>query len=164
MASAPINTSKVTGRRELLFTSIDDIRTDVEKLATCKEVTALGNWSSGQVLQHLALVMNGCIDGNPDVVPRFVRFFLRLLFKRRFLTKPMPAGFQLPAAGAALVPGPTTWEEGLANFRRAIARLDVESERARHPALGPLTRAEWDQMHCRHSELHLSFLVPVYPR
>jgi hypothetical protein len=27
--------------------------------------------------------------------------------------------------------------------------------------LGPLTNAEWEQLHLRHAELHMSFVVPA---
>ncbi len=47
------------------------------------------------------------------------------------------------------------------NLRQAIHRLQTEEKRAPNPVLGKLTREEWDRLHCRHAELHLSFLVPI---
>jgi hypothetical protein len=159
--TAAIDTGKVTGRRELQFNCVDDIQADVERLAQCKEVRALGNWSNGQVLRHVAIVMNGSIDGAPKMMSGVMQLMIRLLFKRRFLNRPMPAGFKLPAKASMLIPSETSWEAGLNELRRALQRLKSESTRKPHPALGPLTREEWDKVHCRHSELHLSFLVPV---
>lgn len=156
-----IKTAKVTGRRQLHFNSLDDILADVERLAKAKEIHALGNWSPGQVLEHLALVMNKSIDGFTSQQPAVVRFLLRLLMKKRMLTKPMSAGFTLPAnAEAEIGPPPTSFDEGLRNFRQAFKRLKTEPACQPHPAFGPLTADEWVQMHCRHSALHLSFLVP----
>jgi hypothetical protein len=84
------------------------------------------------------------------------------LFKRRFLTKPMAPGWQLKnESAAALVPPLIDWDAALAHFRRAIARRKAEEKCAPNAVLGPLTREEWTQLHCRHAELHLSFLVPV---
>lgn len=160
---AAINTAKVTGRRQLHFNSLDEMAADLDQLAACTDLRFLGNWSSGQVLQHLAITMNNSIDGGATMIPALVRFFLRLFMKNRFLTKPMAAGFQLPASAACMIPGPTSWEEGLRNFRQALQRVRTEEQRAAHPAIGPLSRAEWDQLHCRHAELHLSFLVPAVP-
>jgi hypothetical protein len=159
--TAEIDTSNVTGRRQLQFNCIDDMLADVERLAQSKEVRALGNWSGGQVLRHLTIIMNGSIDGVPPMMPGAVRFMIRLLAKRRILSRPMAPGFKLPARAAMLIPPETTWEEGLNEFRRAAGRLKSESARKQHPAFGPLTREEWDRLHCRHAELHLSFLVPV---
>ena len=61
--SAAIETAKVKERRQLRFDSLDDIAAEVERLAACRSIRAVGNWSSGQVLQHLALTMNNSIDG-----------------------------------------------------------------------------------------------------
>jgi hypothetical protein len=159
--TATIDTRKVTGRRELQFHCVDDILADVERLAQSDEVRAIGNWSNGQVLRHVAIVMNGSIDGTPKMMPAIMQLMIRLLFKRRFLNRRMPAGFKLPANSSILIPSQTSWEEGLKDIRRALQRLRSESARKPHPALGPLTRDEWDKVHCRHAELHLSFLVPA---
>jgi hypothetical protein len=161
MASA-IDTRKVKERRKLRFDSVDDVSAEVERLAKCKDVRALGNWSSGQVLQHLAMTMNNSIDGFPAFVPAPVRFLLRLFLKRRILTRTMSAGLKLPASAAErMLPPPTTWQAGLDAFRRATARVKSELRRSSHPAFGSLTSDEWEQLHCRHSELHLGFLIPV---
>jgi hypothetical protein len=156
-----IDTAKVKNHRQLHFNSLDDIAVEVERLAACREITALGNWSSGQVLQHLAFTMDSSIDGFPFSVPAPIKFLLRLFMKRRFLTKPMPPGFKLPTKAEKMLPGPTTWETALTNFRRALQRVKTETRRSPHPAFGPMTVDDWNQIHCRHSELHLSFLVPV---
>jgi|SRR4051794_2061550 hypothetical protein len=160
--TALIDTAKVKERRKLRFTSIDDIAAEVERLARCREIKTLGNWSSGQVLQHLAMTMQNSIDGFPSFVPAPIRLFLRLFMKRRILTTPMSAGFKLPANAAEhMLPKPTEWDAAVANFRREMQRLKTQPQRMPHPAFGPLTSAEWEQLHCRHSELHLGFLMPV---
>jgi hypothetical protein len=158
---AEINTTKVEGRRTLHFEGLDDIAADVDRLAEAGEPRALGNWSSGQVMQHLATAMSYSIDGWPRFVPGFVRVLLRLFWKKRFLTKPMSPGFRLPESATGLVPAPITWDEGLRSIRAALARLRTEPQRQPSSAVGPLTREEWDQLHCRHSELHLGFLLPA---
>ena len=73
----------------------------------------------------------------------------------------MPSGFSLSEDFAEhLVPPETNWEDGLAAFRATIQRMKAESQRHPSPFLGQMTREQWDQLHCRHSELHLSFLIP----
>lgn len=156
-----IDTGKVTERRQLHFNSLEDILADVDRLAKSREIRTLGNWSAGQILKHVSNVMNKSIDGFDNSLPAFVRLVFRVLFKQRFLTKPMSAGFKLPAKAATeLVPSPTSLEEGLQAIRQAIGRLQTETKRAPSAVLGPLTADEWNQLHCRHGELHLSFLVP----
>ena len=159
--AASINTAKIKNRRQLRFNSLDEIAAEVERLAACREVRAIGNWSSGQVLQHLASTMDNSIDGFPNFVPAPIKFILRFFMKRRFLTKPMPPGFKLPARAEKMLPGETSWETSLDNFRLAMQRLKAEAKRSPHPAFGPMSVEEWNQIHCRHSELHLSFLVPA---
>jgi hypothetical protein len=106
--------------------------------------------------------MSKSIDGYETKLTSPVRAIFRALFKRKFLGGPMSAGFKLPArAQALLIPGPTDLAKGVADIRRAINRLKTESDRAISPVLGPLTSDEWNQLHCRHSELHLGFLVPI---
>jgi Protein of unknown function (DUF1569) len=159
----PIDTAKVIGRRQLHFDSLDDILADVEGLAKSKDMRTLGNWSAGQVLKHLAILMNKSIDGFVTRPPLVVRVIVRWFFKRRFLTKPMSAGFKLPAEAMAELGAPptTNLDEGFQSIRHAIKRLKTEPTRAPSAVLGPLTADEWEQLHCRHCELHLSFLVPA---
>jgi hypothetical protein len=154
-----VDTAAIATRRELHFNSIDDILADVEHLNQGK-IKTLGNWSGGQILKHLAIVMNGSIDGLSMEVP----WWLRLLapwFKGRFLAKGMKPGIELKGSTAeALVPPATSWEEGLDLFRKATNRLKTESKRERSPIFGAMTKEDWDKLHCRHAELHLGFLVP----
>lgn len=157
----PVNTTKASGRRALRFTSLDDIAADVERLAQAPQVHVLGNWTAGQIVQHLAVVMHKSIDGFTERPPAVVRFLLALFLKRRMLTHPMSPGFNLPKRAAAeLVAPPVEFDEALQNIRQALARLHAEEHREPHPAFGALTRDQWEQLHCRHSELHLSFIVP----
>ncbi|SRR5260370_23142 len=161
MSTATVETGKVQGRRELHFNTIDEISSEVEKLAAGPPVRGLGNWSPGQILQHLAVSMNFSIDGNPLHLPWYLRLMGKI-FKGRILNKSMPAGFNLSKeAAATLIPPPTSWEQGLANVRQALERQKNESKRSPSPFLGELTNEEWTKLQCRHAELHLSFLVPA---
>jgi Protein of unknown function (DUF1569) len=160
--AAPIDTGKVTGRRQLHFADLAAILADVELLASSREIRTLGNMSAGQIVEHLARSMTKSIDGYQNGLPAPVRFIFRLLFKNKFLHQPMSAGFKLPkGAQAELIPGPFELGKALRNIRQAIKRLRTEPNRAPSPVIGPLTRDEWNEVHCRHAELHLSFLVPV---
>jgi hypothetical protein len=157
-----IDTGKVTERRKLHFDSLDDILAEVDRLGRSREIRTLGNLTAGQIVKHLATVMNRSIDGFSTGLPSVVRTMLRLFLKRKILIQPMSPGFKLPAkAQADLIPGPTSLDQALADIRGAIKRLQTEPGRVQSPFLGPLTRDEWNQLHCRHCELHLSFLVPV---
>jgi len=154
-----VETAKATGRRTIRFSNFDEILADVEQLASAKSVHVLGNWSFGQILWHLAKVMNASIDGTtihwttpPPLIPEAI--------KRRVLSGSMRPGFQLPPdAAKELEPPPTSVAEGLEMFRKALQRQRSETKREPNPFFGPLTLDEWNQLHCRHAELHLSFVV-----
>jgi hypothetical protein len=154
----PVDTTKVQNRRQLHFDTVEDILSEVEHLNQ-GEVKTLGNWSGGQILKHLAIVMNGSIDGAPVRFGWPLRLLGRVL-KGRVLRKGMMPGYQLNGPAAeALVPPATSWEEGLHLFRQAVHRLRMEAKREPSPFFGAMTREQWDQLHCRHAELHLSFLA-----
>ena len=58
------------------------------------------------------------------------------------------------------MPAATSLEDGLAHIRNAIHRLQTDPKRVPSAFLGTLTKEEWTQLHCRHAELHFSFLIP----
>jgi Protein of unknown function (DUF1569) len=155
-----INTAKVANRRPLHFESVQQILDDVERLNPATTKT-LGNWSGGQIFWHLGTVINGSIDGAPLRFSWILRMLGRMM-KKHVLTRGMKPGFQLKGKAAEfLIPAATNWEEGREYLRRSIRRLQTESKReSTSPLLGPMTREDWDKLHCRHAELHLSFLVP----
>ena len=155
-----IETTTTTGRRTIRFSNFDEILADAEQLAAARSVRVLGNWSFGQILWHLAKVMNASIDGTtiqwttpPPLIPEAI--------KRRVLSGSMRPGFKLPPdAAKELEPPPTSTEDGLRLFRAAVGRQKSETNREPNPFFGPLTRDEWDLLHCRHAEMHLSFVLP----
>jgi hypothetical protein len=154
-----INTTKVEGRRKVDYASFDELLADAERLSS-GSVKVLGNWSAGQIFRHLAIVYNGSIDGLKVIFPWYIRLGGKL-FKNKILGGSMPPGFKLPAdSGKEMMPGPTSTQEGLADLRAAIARLQQEPHRAKHPVFGDFSKDEWDQLHLKHAGLHMSFLVP----
>jgi hypothetical protein len=159
-AAIPVNTAKVSGRRELHFSKIAEIQTDAENLAR-QNVQQLGNWTPGTALAHLARTMKMSLDGADFRPPFMIRLFAPLI-KKRLLRGPMKPGFKLPEKAAEeLIPKTSvTTEQGLSELRSVIDRLNREPNRAPSPVFGQMTREEWDQLHLRHAELHLSFFVP----
>ena len=156
----PVDTAKVDGRRKLDYASLEEVLADADRLSS-GPVKVLGNWSAGQIFRHLANAYNSSIDGFTMTFPLPLRLMARI-FKKKLLAGPMPAGFKLPSDGAkALAPAPTSTEEGLADLHAAVARLERESHRAKHPMFGELSKEQWSNIHLKHANLHMSFLVPV---
>lgn len=153
-----VNTKQVQGRRTVRYESLDELLADAQRLAST-EVTTLGNWSQGQIYEHLARSLNSSIDGAGFAFPSPLRWIMSTFMKRRFLTQSIPPGFKPPAKGQKFIPDATSLEAGLASLEAAIERQKNESARALHPGFGRFTREEWDQFNLRHAELHMSFLI-----
>jgi hypothetical protein len=150
-----VNTKKVKTRREAQYCSLDDIAADAKRL-TEVEVRTDGNWSQGQIYDHLAKNFNGSIGGMGFAMPAPVRFLMSALMKKKFLTKGLPPGFK---TNAKLEPPEVSTSEGLDALTKAIERLKQEETRAMHPIFGNISREEWDQFHMRHAEMHMSFIM-----
>jgi hypothetical protein len=159
--SVQIKTAKVTGRRELHFTSLGDMLADAELLCSTRPVIALGNWRLGRALEHLARSIEMSLDGAKFTPSWYIRW-LGPWIKNRMITQPMRPGFQLPAYAAKfLIPEEECeMHDALAHLHSAVTRLQTTTTRHPSPLLGPLTLEEWNQLHLRHAELHLSFFVP----
>lgn len=148
-------------RRELTFTSLDEVVADAQALVAARETKMLGNWPLEKLLAHLAIAINGSIDGISARAPWFVRLLGRL-GKHRILSKPMRAGVKLPRqVEPDFYPDVASRQAALGELQAAVARTKSERMAAAHPILGKLTHDEWTQLHLRHAELHLSFALPL---
>jgi Protein of unknown function (DUF1569) len=154
-----IDARKVVGRRTVRYNSYDEVLADAERLAAMPTRT-LGNWTLGQIFQHLAKAMDAMIDGPPFLLPAPVRLLMSLFMKGKMLRETLSPGFKLPKKGEGLLPTPaTTTEEGLRLLRAAVQRVKGTTERALHGGFGKMGPGEWDQFQLRHCELHMSFVV-----
>lgn len=74
----PINTKRVSGRRKVRYASLEEFLADAERHAA-PNVRFLGNWSAGQIYEHLARTLESSIDGFESSLPAPVRFLMSLL-------------------------------------------------------------------------------------
>lgn len=158
--SGEVDTKAVTGRRILHFDTIDEVLADAEQLSGGPYVQ-LGNWSLGEVCEHLAKSLDSATDDNqfqPNLLLKLMGPFL----KQRMITTTTPAGFRMPEKMKPIfMPASgTATDDGLAHLRTAVERFQTADLPARSPTFGKMSRDDWHQFHCRHAELHLSFLVP----
>jgi Protein of unknown function (DUF1569) len=150
----------MAGRRDLSFARLDEVMPDVERLLA-GHVT-VGQWTLGQICNHLATAFNFLMDGRSDLVPFTSTEEDRssILRKRFFRGRRFPEGAIAPFR--ALIPsaGLDDREEADA-LREAIARFSVATGPfPAHPFIGPLTKDEWVRFHCLHAAHHLGFAVP----
>ncbi len=155
-----VDTAKVTGRRTLRFNSIAEAIADAEALLA-KPYRTVGNWTAGQILDHLARTVRVMFDGPHIPAPWFVRTFIAPFMKKNFISGTVSPGFQFTPQMAAFRPNDhAEAKTALEEFRQQFARLERETPTAPNPFLGKLTHEEWIGSMLRHCELHLSFLVP----
>ncbi|CAN5195137.1 hypothetical protein BH10PLA2_BH10PLA2_19120 [soil metagenome] len=156
----PVNVKHVKNRRAIQYRSLDDLVQDARQLCQ-SQVRTLGNKSYGEILEHLAVCMNGCIDGSKLKIPWPIRTVARLL-KKRILNGGLSPGFRHTRANDALVwtQHPLDCQVAFAKVEQAVKRLQAETKRSSHPVLGKLSHEEWNTFHLRHSEMHMSFVVP----
>ncbi len=153
--------NKKPKRREIRFNSIEEAVADAERLAA-GEVETTGRYSFGQILDHLGRAMD-TVSG--ELVPPPVALPLRLA--ARLIRGPMIAtsfrpGFKLPAKTQSLLwsSEPVDVATGLKNWKASIERYKQAEPLQPHPVFGKMSREKHNQVQCRHSELHLSFVHP----
>ncbi|QDU37345.1 hypothetical protein Mal4_16550 [Maioricimonas rarisocia] len=147
-------------RRPLRFESLDEIVEDVQT-TTSGSYHVVGRWSYGQILDHLARSTKSTFDGFGFQAHWTLRTVAAPFLRHAFLYRPMRAGFRLPASAAALIPSDgVTVEESLARLIHELKRFESETPTAPHPLLGKLSHEEYVLLCLRHSELHLSFVIP----
>ncbi len=154
-------TAEQTQRRSIAFSTLEEVRADIEELAGGSYVT-VGKWSFAQILDHLASSLNASIDGFPFKASFFVRWFVAPMIKNSILTKQMKPGFNLPKKFSSYLPSDEcTMDEALPKVLAAIKRFETELPLADHPFFGKMASEEWMNLHIRHAELHMSFVVPT---
>lgn len=154
-----IDTARVRGHCQRRFTSLDEVLVACHALAE-RPTRQLGNWTLGQICQHLGTAMELCTSADRLFpVPLYLRIVGPLL-RKRVLARGLPRGFQLPPEGERLLPPRVSMDEGLVTLAVGIAALEKSSRRVPHPVFGKMTVEQWNLFHLRHAEMHLSFIVP----
>ncbi|SIO43756.1 Protein of unknown function [Singulisphaera sp. GP187] len=145
-------------RRTLSFATLDRVMPDVDQLLEGHET--VGNWSLGQICNHLATAITASVDGIPIRAPWIYRKTIGVMARRRlFQSGRMATGFQLPAQ---YCPKPGLDARAEAEALRATLRYyaGFQEPLAMHPLFGWLTRDQWDRLHVIHCAHHLSFARP----
>ncbi|MHB8861375.1 MAG: DUF1569 domain-containing protein [Pirellulaceae bacterium] len=150
-------------RRQLRFATLEDLLEEVQRIETADKeghLQAVGTWTPGQIMGHVAAWIDYGYDGYPmEPPPWFIRLLLRWQVKK-YLRVGMPSGVRIPKVEAGTYGiDRLSLPEGVARLRRAVGRLRA-GERATFPspAFGPLSPVDWIQLNLRHAELHLSYL------
>ncbi len=170
-------------RRPLALATPDDLARETDHIESCSRpdgegIRVTANWSAGQIMDHLARLIERSMDGfgAAPASERPTPSGLRAIAARAELATEVAAerslrdsvltGIMRPAGPSVALPGELDppalfWTgDGAARLRIALQRI-----RDRHPmdkpspTIGRLTEHEWTTIHLRHAELHLSFII-----
>ena len=98
-----IDTTQITDRRAVRCESLADILAGADRLDKTTKLRAVGNWTPGQIVEHIAEGIRESIDGYGIRAPEHVR--QRAIPRRdTLLAEGFPAGIQLPDDMQHLVP------------------------------------------------------------
>jgi hypothetical protein len=153
-------------QRQLRFESLQQAMQEAEKLSATGVRTS-GNYSLGQILEHLARSMD-MASGKVAAprIPFLIGFLARLatkVLKKKFVYGRAKPGFKLPSsAQSAFWPTEAvSVDSGLEHLGEALKSYMATSSFPPHPFFGKLTNDEHHQLQCRHFELHLGFVHPT---
>ena len=146
-------------RRELSFASLDEVMPEVDRLL--QGYKTVGNWSLGQICNHLVLGIHASVEQQPPALPWIVRKTVaRVILKRVLSTGRMRENVQIPDE---FRPKSGLDDRAEAEALRAAIPLFLAANftPADHPFFGPLTFEQWNQLHRIHCAHHLSFVIPT---
>lgn len=162
-----VNTGKLKvspdGLRDLHFANLDEVLADMERIAAAEReghLKQIGNWSAGQVFNHLATWIDYSYDGFPPQLnpPWIVRMIVKLQ-KNKFMKGPMPRGVRIPGIeNGTLATESVPLEEGVRHLRASVERLKREKPTQKSVLFGEMSHEEWILGTLRHAELHMSCL------
>lgn len=185
LSTPRVDTRRVR-RRPVRLAAWSDLAAELERVQSASRAAAqgtgafrvLGNWSAGQILQHLATTIERSMDGfrapaaweipsgsgveklvgYPDRARR--RDGVAMARAKLLGHEHDPAGPSVGGAGE-LDPWAQVWtDDGVALLRRSLDRVHAGHRMERpSPTIGPLSPDEWARFHLRHAELHLSFIA-----
>lgn len=154
-------------RRAVSLQSLDALDAEIstiERAANIRDggegARVSGNWSIGQIFQHLARTIE-CFYAGAESGASFPARTLSLATRKMTLARPMATGApMLPECEEVITPDAVVWTDvGAAVLRAQLARLAArEINPHAHPRLGSLAHEDWVRLHLRHAELHLSFV------
>ncbi len=150
-------------RRILHLNSIDDLLGELDRIEQAEQagtLRAVGNWTPGQILGHLAAWIEYGWTGYPLKAPPWpISWLLRRTLKRT-LRDGLKSGVKIPGiAGGTTATEPLETDVALQRLRTALTRLKAaEPVKYESPAFGPMSQEDRVALQLRHAELHLSYL------
>lgn len=158
-----VNSAQATGFRHLRFGSIDEVLSEIDRIAEADRdgrLETLGNWTAGQILAHISNWIDYGYNGFPMGKPPWILRFLLGFMLKGYLKKGMPRGVRIPGTpeGTFGMDDVST-AEGVERLKRSFQRLkNGEACSFDSPAFGPMSHENRVLLNLRHAELHMGYL------
>lgn len=154
-------TDQNDSRRTLKFNTLDDLLNDALALQA-KGVTTHGKWTAAQVFLHVSAVIQASIEGFTFKMPFPVRIVGRLI-RNRSLSKGFPSGIKIPSSAkhAFDPPANISLDEAMRHLIGSVNKAKQKQMQQVSPIFGALNHDQWVELHCRHAELHFSYLSAI---
>ncbi|MEZ6097072.1 MAG: DUF1569 domain-containing protein [Pirellulaceae bacterium] len=148
-------------RRNIQFARLDEVIDECHHLLQAG-YRQNGNWTLGQICQHLRLTIEANIMGYPKwmtILGYPLRPILRRLLLPRLLGGQSPAGIR---TAGMFVPLQTDGDrEEVDALAACIDRFMGHDRKLHaHPGFGNMSHSEFEAFHAAHAAHHLSFLEP----
>ncbi len=150
--------SSSTKRRKLDFKTFNDLKNDLNLLSQSRYDRA-GNWSLGQVCDHIAIFLDKSMDGFNLVLPLPLRMMGGFARWSTLKFRWIPSGYKAPDI---LLPLDVSSDpQGIERLQKSIQRYESFNQPLHpSPLFGKVSRQQWDQLHLIHAAHHFSFLIP----
>ena len=147
-----VKPGKESDRRELHFSSLADVGSELNRIEAAEQagdLRAVGEWTAGQIFEHLATLFQSSLDGFSFSAPIVVRIVGKFIKRSVLGAKPIAQGVQLRGASKVLIPDTdTTFKDGLSRIRQQ----DRPHRRRRtHDPPKPHLRRPFTRSMARHS-------------
>lgn len=148
-------------RRKIHYVRLGDSVAECQRLAE-SGYQQNGNWSLGQICNHLRVTIDASIDGYPKwmSLAKPLRPILRWMFLSKLLNGASPSGVR---TAKVFLPEEAESDQldqlEVAAFAKCVNRfLDHEGRLHPHPGFGHFSKSDLEHFHAAHAAHHLSFL------
>ena len=155
--------AKLMPARQLRFDRLDDVLNDARRIAEQGGPPTRGAWTASENIWHVARYLQASVEGYPFSAPWWMKLIGPML-KKRMISKPMSSGFKAPANVSkhmepqSVSAQQTTMENAMRLLEDTIAKAKAQGYLPANPVFGKMSAREWEQLHCRHAELHFGLI------
>lgn len=149
----------MTVRRKVMLHNLDAVLDESRRLLS-HGYSRNGNWSLGQICNHIRMTIDANVDGYPTWMMALgypLRPFLRTFLLPKLLRGDSPAGIR--TASRYVPPSDLDDAHEVDALKASIQRFQTSPDPLKpHPGFGQMPKETFERFHAAHASHHLSFL------